>query len=109
MTRVLSVICSLIFIGIAPPVQAQAAYFTGFCADRDDAVKRLQQRYGERQVAVGLTSRGALLELLATRTGSSWSVLMTNPNGRSCLIVFGSDLTTRPVPMDIKPSDYPEM
>ncbi len=108
MTRVLSVICSLIFMGIALPVQAQAAYFTGFCTDRDDAVKRLQ-RYGERQVAVGLTSRGALLELLATRTGSSWSVLMTSPNGRSCLIVFGSDLTTRPVPTDIKPSDYPEM
>ncbi len=109
MTRVLSVICSLIFMGLALPVQAQAPYFTGFCADRDDTVKRLQQRYGERQVAVGLTSRGALLELLETRTGSSWSVLMTNPNGRSCLILFGSDLTARPVPTDIAPYDYPEM
>ena len=109
MTRVLSVICSLIFMGIALPVQAQAAYFTGFCTDRADAVKRLRQQYGERQVAVGLTSRGALLELLATRTGSSWSVLMTSPNGKSCLIVFGSDLTARPVPTDIGPNDYPEM
>ena len=109
MTRVLSVISSLILMGAALPGPVQAAHIAGLCADRDEAVKGLQQRYGERQVAVGLTSGGALLELLATRTGSSWSVLITNPNGRSCLIVFGSDWTTRPVPTDIEPHDYPEM
>ncbi len=109
MKRVFLLISSLMVMGVALSGQAQAAHLSGFCADHDEAVKRLQQRYGERQIAVGLTSGGTILEVLATRTGSSWSVLITNPNGRSCLVVFGSDLTALPVPTDTEPNDYPEM
>ena len=76
MKRAFLLISSLMAMGVALPGQTQAAHLSGFCADHDEAVKRLQQRYGERQVAVGLTSGGALLEVLATRTGSSWSVLI---------------------------------
>lgn len=41
-------------------------------------------------MAVAVTSRGRLLEVLVSPSGS-WSLVLTAPGGRSCLVAAGSD------------------
>ncbi len=103
MKRVLLFLASLIVAGAPSPLQAQAPHFRAFCASHDRALEYLQLRYGERRVAVGLINERAILEILATRTRSTWSVLMTGADGKSCLVAFGNDLTALPVPAVIEP------
>ncbi len=109
MKRILLFLALLIVAGAPSPLQAQAPRFRVFCDGHDRALERLQLRHGERRVAVGLINERAILEILATRTGSTWSVLITGANGKSCLVAFGNDLTALPVPAVIGPRDYPDM
>ncbi|MDJ0944217.1 MAG: hypothetical protein QNJ30_12165 [Kiloniellales bacterium] len=65
------------------------------CAPREILVQRLADGYGEAPRALGLTGNGALLELLVSPGGRSFSILMTRPPsagapGRiSCLVAAG--------------------
>ncbi len=59
------------------------------CDQRDSQVSYLQRTYAERPVAVGVTADGSLIEVLATDSGSSWSILATSARGLSCLVVAG--------------------
>ncbi len=38
---------------------------------------------------MGLAMNGAVVEVFSTVDGTSWSLLMTMPDGRTCLIVAG--------------------
>lgn len=58
------------------------------CAPRAALVTGLIEGYGERQVARGLTLGGALLEIHAGASGS-FTVLLSDPSGVSCLIAVG--------------------
>ena len=65
------------------------------CAPREVLLRRLAEGYGEAPQAWGLTANGALLELLVSPGGRSFSILMTRPPragapGRvSCLVAAG--------------------
>jgi hypothetical protein len=59
------------------------------CADRDEAFAHLEARYGERAVADGLASNGGHLEILVSPDRSTWSIVVTMPNGFTCLIASG--------------------
>ena len=58
------------------------------CGDRSEVVSALAQRYAETPISVGLSNTGHILEIL-TSTNGSWSILITGPNGRSCLVAAG--------------------
>lgn len=72
------------------------------CAPREVLLRRLAEGYGEAPRALGLTGDGALLELLVSPGGRSFSILMTRPpsagaRGRvSCLVAAGE--AWRPAP-----------
>lgn len=55
------------------------------CGKRSDMVAQLEARYGERRVAFALTSGGWVLEIFATKNGRTWTMLTTNPLGKTCL------------------------
>ncbi|MGP6088620.1 hypothetical protein [Antarctobacter jejuensis] len=81
---------------LAPPVAlAQTAVF---CADRDTVVTRLDDRFDERQILIGLTSQTTMLELWASEDSGRFTVLITNADKRSCIMASGTDLMI----------DYPE-
>ncbi len=61
------------------------------CNDRDSAIKHLKLKYGELLVAQALTSRGPLLELLRTEDGSTWTLIVSTPDGMSCIVIHGED------------------
>ncbi|MGE5546220.1 MAG: hypothetical protein ACM33T_04945 [Solirubrobacterales bacterium] len=64
------------------PVQA-------VCAKRDALLTSLQHEYKEAPAAVGLASNGSVIELLTANDGKTWTILMTRPDGTSCVVAAG--------------------
>ena len=61
------------------------------CVIRADAVEQLGKQYGEKVAARGLTQNGkAMFELFVSESGS-WTVLVSDPAGRSCILANGED------------------
>jgi hypothetical protein len=58
------------------------------CAPRSDLIALLKRSAGETQVAQGLSSHGYLIEMFASPAGT-WTVLLSQPDGRSCLADAG--------------------
>ncbi len=67
----------------AAPAQAQAA-----CDDRAKIVPRLAEQYQEQPRGRGVDGRNVLIELFISPNGS-WTLLVSQPNGISCLIAAG--------------------
>jgi hypothetical protein len=58
------------------------------CAKRDALLSQLANRYGEVPVAIGVAD-GRLVELLTAKDGITWTIILTTPQGVSCLIASG--------------------
>ena len=92
-----SVLGAMLLVGgvkAAGPASAQAAQEIWF--DRAKVVAQLAARYDEAPIALGLTSDGAVLELFTAPDGSSWTIVVTLPNGLSRVIATGESWITRP-------------
>lgn len=77
--------------GAASAQRAQENWF-----DRAEVVTQLAARYEEAPIALGLTSDGAVLELFTAPDGSTWTIVVTLPNGLSRVIATGESWITRP-------------
>jgi hypothetical protein len=77
---ILSVAVAALAVGAA---QAQQV-----CGPRSIVVQKLKSELGEKPEAAGLTHSGGVIEILASKDGS-WTVIMTAPNGLSCLLAAG--------------------
>ncbi len=58
------------------------------CAARDGLLTQLERKYGEVPVAIGVAD-GRLVELLTAKDGMTWTIILTSPQGVSCLIASG--------------------
>lgn len=67
------------------PVQGQSRS----CMDRQSALEHFAEKYGERPVAIGLANNGGVVEILADRARDSWTIVITMPDGRTCLVLAG--------------------
>lgn len=65
------------------------------CLPRDAATEQLSQRYDEQPVARGLRANGTMAELWLSPKGS-WTLLVTLPDGLSCILDGGTDMDMRP-------------
>ncbi len=66
--------------------QQQAA-----CAKRGDVLKRLSAKYTEAPVAIGLANNGGVVEVLSSKKGNSWTIIITMPNGPTCMVAAGEN------------------
>jgi len=67
------------------PVRAQGAV----CDKRKDVMSHLARKYSELPVALGVANNGGLVELLTTEKGTTWTLIITLPNGLTCLLAAG--------------------
>ncbi|GAB4260307.1 MAG: hypothetical protein Kow0013_03770 [Pararhodobacter sp.] len=58
------------------------------CAMRERLLAFVIDQRGEVRLATAQAARGATLEIFAAETGS-WTILLTLPDGRSCLLANG--------------------
>lgn len=59
------------------------------CHDAGEIAKQLSAKYKEAPVAFGLQSNGNLLQIYASNQKSTWTVVSTSPNGKSCIVAAG--------------------
>ncbi len=92
MLRSIILALGVAFIGL-PAVSASAEQI---CGERTKLMTSLGENYAEAPVAMGLTSAGAVIEVLTSPTGS-WTFLVTNPNGLTCMVASGENWETLPM------------
>ena len=86
---VLVAIAAALFLG-ASGALAQSQQ----CDQRQKVLGHLAQKYQEMPVAVGVTSSGGLVEVLSTGDGDTWTIIVSQPNGMSCLVAAGEGWRT---------------
>ena len=80
-----------------------AASGSAGCGERRSVMDYLTIRYGERPAGLGIRPDGAVLELLQDRRDGSWTVLLSDREGRSCIVAAGRGLRlhrAKPKPID---------
>ncbi len=70
---------------VTRPADAQS-----IAAPRAEIVKQLGNAYAEAPVAIGLTQNGNMIELFTTGDGSTWTMVVTSPDGLSRVIASGA-------------------
>jgi hypothetical protein len=75
---------------LAAPALAQT-----YCAERTAIAERLTAGYAEQLVGGGMQSADGLIEVWTTATGATWTILMTRPDGISCVVATGTDWYSR--------------
>lgn len=58
------------------------------CAQRDELVKSLAEKYRENPAAVGQIDGNAVIEVFVSNAGS-WTILATGTDGNSCVVSAG--------------------
>ena len=71
-----------------------------FCKERTAALEFLARKYGEIPVGMGVDSAGRLLEILASKDGKTWTIIVTRPGQKSCIVASGQGWTT--IPFNLK-------
>lgn len=66
------------------------------CGLRDSIVERLKIGYKESEAGYGLTGSGMMAELFVSETGS-WTIIVTRPDGISCLVAAGHSWEMTPI------------
>lgn len=95
--KVLSQTITALAAAAAVLVSMHAANAQAACAPHGKVSVLLDERYGEQVVGRGLAPNGrAMFELYVSASGS-WTVLASDPNGRSCVIASGENWERSPL------------
>lgn len=82
-----------------------ASHAMGQCGDREAITQHLAEKFGERHAAIGLQSDSGLLEIWSSEQSGTWSVLLTRPDGQTCVMATGTDFYL--LPELLKPAGLP--
>jgi hypothetical protein len=83
------VVTAAAFAGLMTLPAASPAEAGPDCSPRARVLDHLASKYREAPVAIGVTSGGGLLEVLSSGDGLTWTIIVTTPQGMSCLMAAG--------------------
>ncbi len=89
---------AFVLVTALSPLARQAAA-QDVCVLREAAVQHLEQNYDERIVGRGLARAGKTMVELLTSDGGTWTIVVTNVNGETCVLASGeawTNSTARP-------------
>lgn len=78
------------------------------CGQRDAIARLLRTEFGERPVADAVTAWGRHLVLFTAPDGATWSIVVTDPGGVSCLIAAGVDWRSQSLAQSPDLPDLPQ-
>ncbi len=61
-------------------------------------MRHLDRIHGEVPVALRMQESGGVVELLTSKSGGSWTIVLTTPDGTSCQVAAGNQSGKRPLP-----------
>lgn len=85
MRKLARLFCTVALVGCALPASAQQPA----CTARNDVISHLASKYNEKPVALGLANNGGVIEVITSKGGDTWTIIITMPNGTSCMIAAG--------------------
>ena len=88
-----SVVTILGAVAMSHPAAADQAPTA--CGPHPDVIKALGDRFHETQAATAMTSAGTLLEVLTANDGSTWTIIVSRPDGLSCVVAAGQNWQER--------------
>ena len=88
---------------IALTAFANTAMAQAVCSERARFLEQLAGNFKENTVALGLVNNGSVLEILTSEKGS-WTILVTKPDGMSCVVATGSSWEDVPKTLVKSPS-----
>jgi len=59
------------------------------CNERDNVLELLAKKYQEIPIAAGVTNTGGLVEVLNDPKTGTWTIIVSTPQGMSCLVAAG--------------------
>jgi len=59
------------------------------CAERQVVIDRLESHFGETRQSIGLGRGDRVVELFASTETGSWTIIVTRPDGLTCLLATG--------------------
>lgn len=70
------------------------------CAPRDQVIDGLAQTYGETRRSLGIAANNAVMEMFAATDTGTWTLIVTMPDGMTCLVAsgIGYEALTDPLP-----------
>lgn len=87
---VLGTLVALMLAGMtSSSAKAESHEISPLCNARNVVLTSLKGNFSEKPTSMGLASNGNVVELLNSNEGS-WSIIMTMPNGVSCLMASGN-------------------
>ena len=87
---------SMMLFAVAGILVSSVAMAQVPCDQRDKIVEWLAVKYKEAPIATGISSTGSLIEVLSTHDGDTWTLIVTSPDGNSCLIGSGQGWRAKP-------------
>ena len=86
---------SLGFAGLIWATQTTQAQTQGMrCGPRADVMEVLTNKYGESRRGMGMAGPSGVVELFASASTGSWTVTVSLPDGRTCLMASGTGWET---------------
>ena len=61
------------------------------CEQRRTVLKYLSLEYAETPIAMGVAENGGLIEVLTSRKGDTFTIIVTSPEGETCMVAAGQD------------------
>ncbi|MDF1599182.1 hypothetical protein PZ895_05245 [Mesorhizobium sp. YIM 152430] len=78
------------------------------CSDHASVVAALAETFQEKQFAFGVIGHMAIMEIFVSESGS-WTILVTDVQGKSCIIAAGENWETTSEIAGIDASDDPSI
>ena len=91
MNTLRTILSALLLTGLmTAPALAEGNSQEMLCNKRSEVMKNLSANYNEAPTALGMASNGGVLEVMTSKDGKTWTVLLTSPDGNSCLVAMGN-------------------
>ncbi len=85
-----TILLAVIFALVSSVAMAQVR-----CGQRENIVKWLAAKHNEGSIAFGVTISGSLVEVLSTKEGETWTIIITSSEGSSCIVAVGEGWRTK--------------
>lgn len=76
-------------LAVTAVLSAEGAAAAGRCTDHDKVASLLENKHDETPVSLGLASSGKLVQVFSTEDGATWTLVLTEPDGTSCVVASG--------------------
>ena len=74
---------------IASPIGSADTPVKSSCESREAVLDFLSSKYAEAPIAMGVSKDGGVVEILTSGPGSTFTIIVTMPNGLTCMVAAG--------------------